>query len=250
MTKVMFCNKLIRMNTIRTFSTFTKSLLIYNLVVILLFSALFFDIWGKVYPPYLDTFFFLEIFVIFSTVALYFYWLYQLSTNKIDFKFFIPTLSLITVLLFAVGQHSSANQIHIFVEHPSIMLFDEYVSHWTLVFALALIGGSFSWLQLLVKEAGKPLSLQERGLLSVSGVIQGSIIGIYAVEGRSGWLAGILSVATLIFIGKWLKGRKLTSFALPLYYAVAYISVIFILIVWYFQYGGFFEPSAIGFGRF
>lgn len=236
--------------TIRHLTSFTKSLLLYNLVVILLFSALFFDVWGKVYQPYFDTFFFLEIFVIFSTVSLYFYWLVQLNKQSLVFKFFIPTLSFITILLFAVGQHSSANQIHIFVEHPSVMFFDEYFSHWTLVTALALIGGSFSWLQLLVKEKNNSLSLLEQSLLGISGVLQGTIIGIYAVEGRSAWIAGTLAITILILIQKWLKGRKLNNFPLPLYYTVAYTSVIFILAVWFLQHGGFFEPSATGFGRF
>ncbi len=244
------CETISSMKLIKSFSSFTKSLILFNGVVILLFSALLFDIWGKVYVPYFDTFFFLEIFVIFSTVALYFYWLFQLHKKGLQYPQFIPTLTLITVLLFAVGQHSSANQIHIFVEHPSVLFYDEYLSHWILVTTLALIGLSFSWLQLLSKGKTEALKIAEKGFLITSGIVQGFVLGIYSVEGRSGWIAGALSVLSIFLIQKWLKGRKLQNYPLPLYYIVGYVTVLIVLLWWFVKYGGFFEPSAVGFGRF
>lgn len=245
-------NKLnLNMKHLKNFSFFSKSLLVYNFVIILFFSAFFLDIWSVVYEPYFDTFLFLEVFVVLTTVTLYFYWMTQFSKNISQFSKFLPTLGLISLFLFAVGQHASANQIHVFVEHPTVLFYDEYLSHRLLIPALALIGGSFVRLELLyTKPSEKSMSTFEQIALGFSGIIQGIIIGIYTIEGRSSWIAGILSALVLVFIYKWLRRRKLAKFPLSLYYSTAYITVIVTLFIWFLTHGGFFEPSVSGFGRF
>lgn len=237
-----------KMKSLSNFSGYTKSLIAYNLVIILLFSALFFDIWGKSYPPYFDNFFFLEVFVAAATISIYLYWLLQLSKSGIGFKKLIPVLSFISIFLYAEGQHASANQIRGFVDSPSALFFDEYLSHWTFMTAVGFIGMAFSYLHLLEKKMST--SVPEVLSLVISGLIQGSIIGLYAVEGRSGWIAGSISILALILTYKWLKKRKLSNYPLVIYYATAYSAALFILGLWFIQHGGFLEPSVIGFGRF
>ena len=239
------------MNHFNRLSPFSKSLFIFNFVIILFFSAFFLDCWSIVVEPLFDTFLFLECFVTFCTLTLYFYWIIHLNEHIIPFKKFLPTLLLIALLAFSIGQHSSANQIHIFVDHPSVLFYDEYLSHWFLVTASALIGSSFIRLELLfARPRDHRVSKLEQILLVSSGIVQGSIVGIYSVEGRSSWIAIIISVGTLAFIIKWLRRRTLAKLPLTLYYSAAYITVVITLITWFLINGGFFEPSAIGFGKF
>ncbi len=228
-------------------SFFPKTLIILNLVGLSSLSLFIFNIWETNIHPFIKLYVVHDFLIYFTLFFIYYLWLQKLK-QKQSLSFFIG-LFFLFLGIFAMGMHVGTDQVHKLVTHPIAYFYDELLTHWIAFASFAILSFILVWLQ-FKKALSDKLSSLEIGIIFISGIFQGSVLGLGATEGHNSLIAVTLFPLFLAFMLYQLKGKKIKHYPLTIYYLTAYTFCLLFLAVWFILNKGFVEPSTNGFGRF
>ncbi len=197
--------------------------------------------------------FFLEALLIFISIpfisALFINYLDKIKQQGRRKLFVVAFLLSLVLMVYGAGLHNSANQIHALVEAPIIYFYDEILSHWVFWTGLLALVFVLTIAQYWIPQE-KPLEKRTLLLVRIAGIFAGMLTALNTLESHYG--IAFFVIALFMGIYFFFKTHRQDAAKLPLIEIIKYacISGIIFLIAWVIVYGGFFEPSAVGFGRF
>lgn len=232
---------------------YLRFIIFQNFVVAIFILLFLWEGWDVELFRFVTFGFLMEFLLLVAAIPLYFMFAWKLF-NSMKKKFvkkisFIFAMVMATLVIGGTGIHMVANQIHMNIDTPMVEFYDEILSHymlWVGILGLNVFFGVFQDSIPLKKNLGK----KEIVVISLSGVLQGIVAALGILESRFGLWGLIGSFIFLVVIHLDLDTKDYRKYPVFIFYNVALLTIILVILSWVIKYGAFAEPSMVGFGRF
>lgn len=231
---------------------YTRIIVIFNFLTLLILSLFFLDFWDIQVHPYFNTSFYLEGVMALAGLPLYFILLDQLL-EPLDrdkkLPFLIAFIIFFILVGYGAGMHQAGNQIRNTHDTPIVFFYDELLSHW--IAGIGSLGVTFVLAAAQLKTPlQNPIGKGKHLLIKLSGIFQGLVIGLAGLESHFGLASFLTTGSFIVLLVTRLRKRPSEHYPVTTYFLYLYAAGFILLTIWYIIHGSFVEPSASGFGKF